>query len=94
MTSQFMLAIDDLSVYRSHSQSGYKGDFLTVYSHLTRGRCAEACRFAGSDHWHIRPFLIPSYMQGITTKLIREAEEKFIVAEQDKKPKGTSQPGM
>lgn len=85
-----MPAIDDLSVYRSHSQSGYEGDFLTVYSHLTSGRCAEVCRFAGSDNWHIRPFLIPSYMQGITTELIREAVEKFVAAEQDKKPKGAS----
>ncbi len=65
-------ALDDLSVCGRGSDDCL--DHYTVSSWLTRGRCAEvAVSRSDPTRFHIRPFLIPSYMQGITDGLIREA---------------------
>lgn len=69
-------ALDDLSVCGSGSDDCL--DHYTVSSWLTRGRCAEvAVSRSDPTRFHIRPFLIPSYMQGITDGLIREAVLAF-----------------
>ncbi|NKA72548.1 hypothetical protein BL241_03575 [Ralstonia solanacearum] len=66
---------DDLAVYRRDPQT------LEVFSHLTRGRCATVIFVKFSSHPSILPFLIPSYMQGITVDLIREAVQHFLQRE-------------
>ena len=72
-------ALDDLSVCGRGSDDCL--DHYTVSSWLTRGRCAEvAVSRSDPTRFHIRPFLIPSYMQGITDGLIREAIRAFIKA--------------
>ncbi|MFA7531720.1 MAG: hypothetical protein WCY98_08570 [Castellaniella sp.] len=69
-------ALDDLSVCGRGSDDCL--DHYTVSSWLTRGRCAEvAVSRSDPTRFHIRPFLIPSYMQGITDGLIREAVLAF-----------------
>lgn len=69
-------ALDDLSVCGRGSDDCL--DHYTVPSWLTRGRCAEvAVSRSDPTRFHIRPFLIPSYMQGITDGLIREAVLAF-----------------
>ena len=69
-------ALDDLSVCGRGSDDCL--DYYTVSSWLTRGRCAEvAVSRSDPTRFHIRPFLIPSYMQGITDGLIREAVLAF-----------------
>ncbi len=67
----------DLAVYRRDHQT------LEVFSHLTRGRCSTVFFFffEFSSHPSIVPFLIPSYMQGITTELIRDAVQQFLQRE-------------
>ncbi|WP_137884753.1 hypothetical protein [Ralstonia sp. 3PA37C10] len=65
----------DLAVYRRDPQT------LEVFSHLTRGRCATVFFFKFSSHPSIVPFLIPSYMQGITVELIREAVQRYLQRE-------------
>ena len=72
-------ALDDLSVCGRGSDDCL--DHYTVSSWLTRGRCAEvAVSRSDPTRFHIRPFLIPSYMQGITDGLICEAIRSFIKA--------------
>lgn len=66
---------DDLAVYRRDHRT------LEVFSHLTRGRCSTVFFFEFSSHPSIVPFLIPSYMQGITTELIREVGQQFLQRE-------------
>ena len=69
-------ALDDLSVCGRGSDDCL--DHYTVSSWLTRGRCAEvAVSRSDPTRFPIRPFLIPSYMQGITDGLIREAVLAF-----------------
>lgn len=69
-------ALDDLSVCGRGLDDCL--DHYTVSSWLTRGRCAEvAVSRSDPTRFHIRPFLIPSYMQGITDGLIREAVLAF-----------------
>ena len=69
-------ALDDLSVCGRGSDDCL--DHYTVSSWLTRGRCAEvAVSRSDPARFHIRPFLIPSYMQGITDGLIRKAVLAF-----------------
>ena len=69
-------ALDDLSVCGRGSDDCL--DHYTVSSWLTRGRCAEvAVSRSDPTRFHIRPFLISSYMQGITDGLIREAVLAF-----------------
>ncbi|MGC8213106.1 hypothetical protein [Ralstonia pseudosolanacearum] len=65
----------DLAVYRKSPQT------LDVFSHLTRGRCATVFFFKFSSHPSIVLFLIPSYMQGITVEIIREAVQQFLQRE-------------
>lgn len=71
--------VDDLSVYditrEDDSMKTYE-----VRSGLTRGRCATIYAGRTSDYLHIAPFLIPSYMQGITEGLILEAYRKHLAA--------------
>ena len=70
-------ALTDLSVYSSSADAHL--DYYEVHSWLTRGRCAEvAVSRADPERVHVRPFLIPSYMQGITSSLIVEAVKDFI----------------
>ncbi len=69
-------ALDDLSVCGCGADEHL--DYYTVSSWLTRGRCAEVgVSRSNPARFHIRPFLIPSYMQGITDGLIREAVLAF-----------------
>lgn len=68
--------ISDLDVRHRDSE-----DLLECYevsSGLTRGHCATVY-VSRSDprRIHVSPFLIPSYMQGITTTLICEAVQAF-----------------
>lgn len=68
--------ISDLNVRHRDSE-----DLLECYevsSWLTRGHCATVY-VSRSDprRIHVSPFLIPSYMQGITTPLICEAVQAF-----------------
>lgn len=80
-------ALDDLSVYRDRSGSYSEHyDYYTVYSWITRGRCAEVTvSRSNPENISVRPFLIPSYMQGITDGLIREAVKAFIQTHQEVK---------
>ena len=71
--------LSDLMVFADGSDQHL--DYYTVFSGLTRGRCAEvAVSRSNPERFHVRPFLIPSYMQGITDGLIREAIRAFIKA--------------
>lgn len=70
-----MASINDLTVRQEGA-----GRF-DVSSSLTRGRCATVYKFGFSDTLNVMPALIPSYMQGITEALIREAVETFIAAQ-------------
>lgn len=54
---------------------------LKIFSHLTRGRCATVFFFKFSSHPSIVPFLIPSYTQGVTVQLIREAVQRYLQRE-------------
>lgn len=78
-------ALDDLSVCRDRSglySEHY--DYYTVYSWLTRGRCAEVTVLRSNpEHMSVRPFLITSYMQGITDGLIRQAVRAFIQSQRE-----------
>lgn len=65
----------DLAINRMDHQT------LKVFSHLTRGRCATVYFFKFNSHPSIVPFLIPSYMQGITVELIRAAVQQFLQRE-------------
>ena len=57
--------LSDLTVFVDGSDQHL--DYYTVFSGLTRGRCAEvAVSRSNPERFHVRPFLIPSYMQGIT----------------------------
>lgn len=76
-----MPTIDDLSVHRRDAE------ILEVSSWLTRGRCATVFKFSFSENLSVQPFLVPSYMQGITTELILEAARKFLAAEGASKSK-------
>ena len=67
--------LDDLTVRRCDPET------LEVASWLTRGRCATVFQFKSTRQLHVLPFLIPSYMQGITTALIFEAVNGFLAAE-------------
>lgn len=67
--------LEDLSVCRRDAE------VFEVSSWLTRGRCATVYKFAFSERMSVRPFLIPSYMQGITTGLILGAVESFLANE-------------
>ncbi|HYD61936.1 MAG TPA: hypothetical protein VEC35_16340 [Noviherbaspirillum sp.] len=67
--------IDDLDVYRKDAE------VLEVQSWLTRGRCATVYMFSFSAQPRVAPFLIPSYMQGITEPLILEAVKLFLEKE-------------
>lgn len=70
-------ALADLSVYRGGADAGL--DYYEVHSWLTRGRCAEvAVSRCDAQRVHVRPFLIPSYMQGISHGLIVDAVKDFI----------------
>lgn len=72
--------LSDLSV--SAGGSDQHLDYYTVSSWLTRGRCAEvAVSRSDPERVHVHPFLIPSYMQGITDGLIREAIRAAVRAE-------------
>ena len=72
-------ALSDLTVFADGSDQHL--DYYTVFSGLTRGRCAEvAVSRSNPERFHVRPFLIPSYMQGITDGLICEAIRSFIKA--------------
>ena len=74
---------DDLSVYNDGSDQ--HADYYMVSSWLTRGRCAEvAVPRCDPARFHIKPFLIQSYMQGITESLIREVVQAFIQAQKAK----------
>ncbi len=76
MRSTTMPSVTDLAVYRAGP------DTLSVSSHLTRGRCATVYMFGiVPGHRQIVPFLIPSYMQGITTALIDQAVTLFLERE-------------
>ncbi len=81
-----MASIDDLTVRQEGA-----GRF-EVSSSLTRGRCATVHKFGFSDSLNVMPALIPSYMQGITDELIREAVGNFIAAQ--KPSPGTSNLSM
>lgn len=71
--------LSDLTVFADGSDQHL--DYYTVFSGLTRGRCAKvAVSRSNPERFHVRPFLIPSYMQGITDGLIREAIRAFIKA--------------
>ena len=71
--------LDDLSVSADGSDKDL--DHYTVSSWLTRGRCAEvAVSRNDPSRIHVRPFLIPSYMQGITESLIVAAVRAHIQA--------------
>lgn len=71
--------LSDLTVFADGSDQHL--DYYTVFSGLTRGRCAEvAVSRSNPECFHVLPFLIPSYMQGITDGLIREAIRSFIKA--------------
>ena len=71
--------LSDLTVFADGSDQHL--DYYTVFSGLTRGRCAEgAVSRSNPERFHVRPFLIPSYMQGITDGLICEAIRSFIKA--------------
>lgn len=70
-----MPTIEDLTVSRRDAE------ILEVSSWLTRGRCATVYKFSFSENLSVQPFLIPSYMQGISTGLILEAAKKFIAEE-------------
>ena len=71
--------LSDLTVFADGSDQHL--DYYTVFSGLTRGRCAKvAVSRSNPERFHVRPFLIPSYMQGITDGLICEAIRSFIKA--------------
>lgn len=71
--------LSDLTVFADGSDQHL--DYYTVFSGLTRGRCAEvAVSRSNPECFHVLPFLIPSYMQGITDGLICEAIRSFIKA--------------
>ena len=71
--------LSDLTIFADGSDQHL--DYYTVFSGLTRGRCAEvAVSRSNPECFHVLPFLIPSYMQGITDGLIREAIRAFIKA--------------
>jgi len=70
--------IDDLFVYRRDAE------ILVVSSWLTRGCCATVYKFDFSDNYNIVPYLIPSYMQGISDELMGEAVRRFIAKERAK----------
>ena len=71
--------LSDLTIFADGSDQHL--DYYTVFSGLTRGRCAEvAVSRSNPERFHVRPFLIPSYMQGITDGLICEAIRSFIKA--------------
>ena len=71
--------LSDLTVFADGSDQHL--DYYTVFSGLTRGRCAEvAVSRSNPERFHVRHFLIPSYMQGITDGLICEAIRSFIKA--------------
>lgn len=80
-------ALDDLSVYRDRpGLYSEHYDYYTVHSWLTRGRCAEVTvSRSNPESISVRPFLIPSYMQGITDSLIRQAVRVFIHSQQEVK---------
>lgn len=67
--------LEDLTVSRRD------GEVLEVSSWLTRGRCATVYKFSFSENYSVQPFLIGSYMQGITTGLILKAVKEFVQKE-------------
>jgi hypothetical protein len=69
--------LDDLTVSRRDAET------LKVSSWLTSGRCATVFKFSFSSRYGVQPFLIPSYMQGITHALILAAVERFVAHEQN-----------
>ena len=66
---------NDLSVYRRDAE------VFEVHSWITRGRCATVYKFAFSEHMSVQAFMIPRYMQGITTELVLEAVSRFLETE-------------
>jgi hypothetical protein len=68
-------SVSDLTVMRRDAE------ILEVSSSHTRGRCATVYKFSFSENYSIQPFLIPSYMQGITTEMIRQAVHTFVERE-------------
>ena len=79
-----MPSIDDLLVARKSAE------VFEVSSWITRGRCATVYKFAFSKNFSVSPFLIKSYMGGITTELIVDAVEAFLAKEQERKNQGSS----
>lgn len=71
--------LNDLSV--EHVRSDEFGRIYEVRSWLTRGRCATVYVHAwadGAESVSVAPFLIPSYMQGITDALILAAYRRHV----------------
>ena len=67
--------VADLSVFRRDRET------LEVSSGRTRGRCATVFQFGHGGQLHVVPFLIPWYMQGITTGEILAATKAFLAGE-------------
>ena len=67
--------VTDLSVFRRD------GETIEVSSGRTRGRCATVYQFGSGGKLHVVPFLIPSYMQGITAGEILAAAQAFLAGE-------------
>lgn len=79
-----MPSIDDLLVARKSAE------VFEVSSWITRGRCATVYKFAFGKKFSVSPFLIKSYMGGITTELIVDAVEAFLAKEQERKNQNNS----
>jgi hypothetical protein len=71
--------IEDLTVTRRDAE------VLEVSSWLTRGRCATVYKFSFSTNYSVKPFLIRSYMQGISTALILDAVHAYVERESAQK---------
>lgn len=84
-----MPTIDDLTVCRKKMPYDTP-EVFEVSSWLTRGYCATVSKSNVTGTMTVRPFLIPSYMQGITDSLLRSAVTQFLMTEQANKPKSAS----
>lgn len=76
-----MATLNDLTVYRRRADFD-SPEVFEVSSWLTRGRCATVYKSKCTNAMTIQPFLIPSYMQGITDALLREAVVAFLETEE------------
>lgn len=71
-----MPSASDLTITRLDNEA------LTTTSPLTRGRCATVFLHPNHrDNLLIVPSLIPSYMHGLNTDIIRQAAETFLQTE-------------